>query len=485
VEAINLRLHRKQTLAYETPATELLYGGAAYSGKSHLMRAAAICWAHAVPGLQIYLFRRKFPDLYKNHMEGPTSFPVLLAPWVDAGYASINDSKHVISIGPHSKIHLCHCQHEKNRFDYQGAEMHVLMVDELTHFSKTIYAYLRGRVRLGGLALPDRWKGFFPRILNGSNPGGLGHNWVKADFVDPEPANTVWRAARSDGGMLRQFIPARMEDNPTVKESDEDYDAKLEGLGDPELVRAMRDGDWNIAAGGMFDDLFNRSVELPTGQIVKGVDVIFQPAFDIPPSWFINRTHDWGDSKPFCSLWHAESNGEVVMVNGEQRTWPRGHLFTFAEDYGWNKVPNVGINLTAPEIARRGIDIETELAIRGRVAPGPGDIPDLINGTSPRDQYARVGLPFTAPDKRPGSRVAGWARLRQLMAASLKQPQVEPGITIFTRCHNVKRTLASLPRDERKREDVATDSEDHAADALRYRATEHIHVGGTSRITWG
>ncbi len=128
-------------------ATEILYGGAAGGGKSHLLRVAAICWCLLIPGIQIYIFRRTFPDLFANHMEGPSSFPEMLAPLINEKKAKINLSGPTITIGK-SKIFLNHCQHENSVFQYQGAEMHVLMIDELTHFSEFIYRYLRGRVRL-------------------------------------------------------------------------------------------------------------------------------------------------------------------------------------------------------------------------------------------------------------------------------------------------------------------------------------------------
>ena len=140
---IELELHPKQGIAFTTPATEVLYGGAAGGGKSYLMRAAALAWATAIPGLQIYLFRRKHPELAKNHLEEPKGFRALLAPWAANGAAELVDKQ--IRFAHGSRIHLCHCQHEKDRFDFQGAEIHVLLVDELTHFTQTIYRFLRGR----------------------------------------------------------------------------------------------------------------------------------------------------------------------------------------------------------------------------------------------------------------------------------------------------------------------------------------------------
>ena len=83
-----------------------------------------------------------------------------------------------------AKIYLCHCKDEKDIYKYQGAEIHVLLIDELTHFTETMYRFLRNRVRMVGIAVPDQYAGRFPRILCGANPGNIGHLWVKATFVE-------------------------------------------------------------------------------------------------------------------------------------------------------------------------------------------------------------------------------------------------------------------------------------------------------------
>ncbi|WP_249370192.1 phage terminase large subunit, partial [Actinomyces sp. 186855] len=120
----------------------------------------------------------------------------------------INYSKNFIEFWNGAKIHLCHLQHEKDVIKYQGAEIHVLLMDELTHFSSSMYRYLRGRLRLGGLVVPTAMKGLFPRILCGSNPGGPGHNWVKASFVDNAPPLAITQMDKKEGGLKRQYIPA-------------------------------------------------------------------------------------------------------------------------------------------------------------------------------------------------------------------------------------------------------------------------------------
>jgi hypothetical protein len=102
-----------------------------------------------------------------------------------------------------SKIHLCHCKDEADRFQYQGAEIHVLLIDELTHFTEVIYRFLRSRVRAVGLNLAAKFLRKFPCILCGSNPGNVGHEWVKRFWIDNAVDLQIRNMPEIEGGMLR------------------------------------------------------------------------------------------------------------------------------------------------------------------------------------------------------------------------------------------------------------------------------------------
>jgi hypothetical protein len=455
---LNLSLHAKQGVAFTTTATEILYGGAAGGGKSHLMRVAAIAWCHAVPGLQVYIFRRTLPDLKLNHLSGPTSLPELLAPWIDARYVRFNENDHVFKFANGSAIHLCHCQHEKDVRKYQGAEIHVLMIDELTHFSEAMYRYLRGRARLGGLKLPPQYAGLFPRVLCGSNPGGIGHNWVKRTYIDFAPEGVIARQAKEEGGMLRQFIRAMLIDNPTMEG---DYQDKLSGLGDPALVKAMLEGDWNIVSGGMFDDLWNARIH------------VIKP-FAIPKNWRIDRSFDWGSSAPFSVGWWAEANGEdVILPDGRRLCFPKGTLFRIAEWYGWSGKDNEGCKMTAATIAKGIKEREKSLGFADRVRPGPADtqIYTKVNANCIADDMAAEKVTWTMADKGPGSRVNGCEIVRQRLEASLAVPMEKPGLFVFESCRHFVRTVPVLPRAANNNDDVDSDAEDHVFDETRYRVT--------------
>lgn len=470
------RLHLKQGTALTSTATEILYGGAAGGGKSHLMRVAAITWCRAIPGLQVYIFRRTFPDLFKNHMEGPSGFPTLLADWVRDKHCRIlygNEPK--IEFANGSKIHLCHCAMPKHVYNYQGAEIHVLMIDELTQWLAPMYYFLRGRVRLGGLKIPEGYRGLFPRILAGANPGGIGHSWVKIDFIDKSPALEMTKMPAIDGGMLRQYIPARLDDNPTLLDNDPEYEQRLQGLGDPALVKAMREGDWDIVSGGMIDDLWKRDIH------------VIKP-FQIPASWRIDRAFDWGSSKPFSVGWWAESDGsDVVMADGTRRSTRRGDLYRIAEWYGWNNKANEGLRMLAKDVAKGIIEREKAMGFHERVKPGPADsaIYDEENGNCIAKDMEREGVKWTKADKSPGSRKHGWEALRKRLAAA-RQPSAErddPGLWVFNTCTQFIRTVPVLPRDDKKPDDVNTDAEDHVADEARYRIYTPRRVATTTPIT--
>lgn len=461
---INLSLHRRQTQAFLSPATEILYGGAAGGGKSHLMRAVAILLCTEISGLQVYLFRRLSDDLYKNHMEGAGGFLAVLAPWFEAKRVKYNGSKNYLEFWNGSKIWLSHCQHEKDMMKYQGPEIHVLLIDELTHFSEKIYRFLRGRCRLGGLEIPEKYKNKLPLILAGSNPGGVGHNWVKRMFVDNADAMECVRMSKAEGGLVRQFIPALLEDNPTLLENDPDYEDRLEGLGDETLVKAMRAGDWNIVSGGALDDVWSDQLKLPR--------------FKIPKSWRVDRSFDWGSTHPFSVGWWAEADGTEVELDTGVFCPPKGSLIRIHEWYGCKKLgTNEGLKLSATEIAEGIVEREESLLKEGWIETkplaGPADnqIRNVVEKDVPtiEQKMAAAGVRWKKSDKSPGSRVNGLELLRDRMKEAKKDMPESPAIYFMSHCRAAISTLPTLPRDEKKPTDVDTAAEDHAYDEIRYR----------------
>ena len=480
---VDVYLHPKQTIAYESLATEILFGGAAGGGKSHLMRCAAIRYCHAIPNLQVYLFRRLSDDLEKNHMEGPTGFPAMLAAWVEAKICRITYHPTKIRFWNNAVIHLSHCQYEKDTTKYQGAEMHLLLIDELTHFTDMIYRYLRGRNRLGGLVLPEQFKGLFPRIICGTNPSGIGHNWVKNTFVDSAAPFEITKQSKSEGGMLRQYIPSKLEDNPTMMINDPDYEDKLSGLGAAHLVKALRDGDWNIISGGAMDDVWTEKNILPQ--------------FVIPHNWRIDRAFDWGSAHPFAVGWFAEADGTevIIKVNGQKdRVFcpPRGSLIQIAEWYGGKHITSSeGIKMGSRDIAKGVLERERELRdserIQTRVNSGPADnqIDNVIDSSTPTiaKEMSDVGVDWTKSDKSAGSRKIGLDLMRQMIKSASNSTENVAGLWFMENCRSSIAQLPVLPRDLKNIEDVDTKAVDHVYDMIRYRVLSAQQTMAQQRIS--
>ncbi len=438
---------------------------------SHLMRVAAIIWASQIPGVQIYFFRRQFVDLEANHLNGPSSFPVLLGPLIKSGHCTWNKSKYQFQFYNGSSIKLAHVQKESDVQNYLGAEIHILIIDELSQFTPQIYRFLRSRLRMVGVKVPPHVKGKFPKILCGSNPGGPAHSFMKMQWISPAAPEQIWRAPDDDGGLHRQFIPAKVTDNPALLEQDPQYINRLRGLGDPALVKAYLEGSFDIVSGGMFDDLWSNTVH------------VLEP-FPIPKRWTVDRSFDWGSSRPFSVNWYAESDGSAVtLADGRERHFPLGTVIQIGEWYGWNGKPNEGLRFTPSQVAEGIVAIENQLD--RKIIPGPADssIFDLdAYGTSIASTMASNGVEWTRADKSPGSRTSGWTLIRERLRNSLASPMELPGFFVFRNCSNMIRLLPEAVRADNNPEDLNPNFEDHCLDALRYRLQVGSSVLKKSRL---
>lgn len=456
---ININLHEKQTIAYESKATEILYGGAAGGGKSHLMRVAAIIWCAMVSGLQVYLFRRITKDLVKNHVEGTNGFRALLQPWIKFNFASIVDKE--IRFWNGSKIYLCHCEHEKNMYDFDGAEIHVLLIDELTHFTEKIYRFLRGRVRAVGLPeLSDQLKGLFPRIICGTNPGNIGHLWVKKTFIDGCEPLEIRKMENEEGGMSRQFIPALLEDNPSMLQDDPTYEAKLQGLGSKALVEAKRYGNWDIIEGAYFD-CWNKK-----RHVVK--------PFEIPKHWLKFMSFDWGSAKPFSVGWYTVSDGHETK---DGKFIPSGAVIKYREWYGCKPgKTDEGIKMTVEQVSDGILKRQNGEKITYSIADPAIFAED--GGPSMSSRFNKKGVYFRrAKNKRTSKEgvVGGWDQMRDRLNGEIVEWEDEdtpiygrPMIYFFSTCYDSIRTIPALQHDKNNPEDLDTNMEDHAADECRY-----------------
>lgn len=323
-------------------------------------------------------------------------------------------------------------------------------IDELTHFSEYQYRFLRSRVRIAGLTVPEKYAGRLPRIETASNPGSVGHAWVKRTFVSPRPAMEIWRAPPEEGGMLRQFIPAKLQDNPYLMLEDPTYADRLRGMGTDDLVRAILEGDWDIIAGQAFEKL-RRDIHL------------IEP-FEVPEDWLVFGSFDWGSARPFSFGMWAVSNGEDLP---DGRRYPRGAIIRFNEWYGWNGKPNEGLRMEASEVARGCLKRCGDRRLAYCIADS--SMWKVESGPSIAETFNSQGLTLRPAPKGPGSRHSGYVEVRGRIAGEEEGPM----LYATKNCHDgFWRTMPDLVMDAHayglKSEQIDTNQEDHVSDEVMY-----------------
>lgn len=242
--------HPKQAEFLAIDTLEALYGGAAGGGKSDALLMDGLEYVH-IPGYSALILRRTFEDLAKPDALIPRS-----KEWLMATDAKWNDQRHQWLFPSGATLSFGYLQHEDDKYHYQGAAYQFVGWDELTQFSETQYTYLFSRCRRPSDLSPNAALAAVPlRIRSASNPGGVGHDWVKQRFkIDREGGHDP----------DRPFIPARLEDNPSLDA--ETYERSLAVL-DLVTRRQLRYGDWDIGAtGNVFDRTWWRFYDdLPDG----------------------------------------------------------------------------------------------------------------------------------------------------------------------------------------------------------------------------
>lgn len=433
-----------QTKALQSNAYETLYGGARGGGKTD----AGIVWL-----IKPYLLtntRARSLVIRKNADD--------LADWLDRamfyyqGYGARMAGKPAVIRFPSGyKIRTGHLKDEQAYTKYQGQEYQRIVIEELTQIPfENYYIKLLGSCR-------STIDGLDARMFCTTNPGGIGHGWVLNRFKTEhiEIYNQKWMGM--DTGRSRMFIPAKVEDNPTLMEKDPGYVAYLEGLKhtDPDLYKAWRWGRWDVFAGQFFKE-FN-----PAKHVIQP----FTPRWLDKKYTFIGGL-DWGRAEPFACLLSL-----VFRVdNPGMKSFYR--VITFQEFYGTDKSPrdwSEEIISKLPKVDIKGngqlksvlelfqwIQADTQIF-------NPGN----DNSISIKDQFAAAYEPFQWLLK-PASkeRIGGWENLHNWLSIA---PDGLPYWLITQDCYNLIRTLPQLVHDEVNKEDVDTEGEDHAPDAVRYQ----------------
>lgn len=419
---------------------EALYGGAAGGGKSDCALVEALRQVH-IPHYRGLILRKTYPQLSELI---DRSREIYLAAFPKAKY---NDTKHCWTFPGGAKIYFGAMQYTKDRTNYQGKRYDYIDFDELTHFTWDEYSYLFSRNRPNG-------PGTRCYIRAQTNPGGIGHGWVKERFITPaKPMETIWENVEiryPDGRTeikkkSRIFVPSTIFDNKILMENDPEYIARLASL--PEKERnALLYGDWDSFAGQVFTEWRNN----PDGYESRRGTHVISP-FRVPDSWKIYRGFDFGYSRPFAVGWYAIDHD--------------GRMYRIRELYGCTGTPNEGVRWEPSEIARKIAEIEKEdINLKGKRIHGIADpsIFEESRGESIAAMMERERIYFERGDN---TRIAGKMQLHNRLAFD------EGGIPmlyVFNTCKHFIRTIPELVYDETDVEDIDTDGEDHIYDECRY-----------------
>jgi hypothetical protein len=282
---------------------------------------------------------------------------------------------------------------------------------------------------------------------NTTNPDGPGRRWVKERFIDRTPQDkTLFIPVENFHGEVlayrtRKWLHSSIFDNKALMESDPSYVASLASL-EPRLRAVWFEGSWDFNDNMAFDE-FDRRIHTCD-------------PFEIPPSWYRFRACDWGygrDSLAVC-LWFAVD--------------PEKTLYVYREFVANGDVP-VEKKLNAPSFARRVLQLEQGESVKfgvidGSTAGDGGKRSGL--GPTSYDMMLQAGCKWNIADRGAGSRKHGKQLVHHYL--SFDHEIGRPRIIIFNNCVQLIKELSSLPVDKNDTDDVDSNAEDHAYDALRY-----------------
>lgn len=411
---MEISITKKQQAFIDSQAFETLFGGAAGGGKSYGQLVDGLLYALKYPKSKQIIFRSTFADLEKSLIRTSMNlYPLSIA--------NYNDSKHTWKFKNGSIIDFGYIQYEKDVYQYQSAEYDVIRFDELTHFTEFMYTYMISRCR-GANPYP---KG----IKSSTNPGGVGHNWVKERFIDIGAPNVIHTCKLETGETTtRIFIPSLVQDNKFMLTYDPDYIKRLDALPEKER-KALKYGNWDIFDGQFFTE-FDRNIH------------VIEP-FVIPKDWYVYFVMDYGLDK-LAGYWIA------IDYNN--------NAYVFREVYQSNLLVSQ---------ARDKIKEMTNEDVYMHLAP-----PDLWNrhketGKSTADIFAEGNVTLY---KTNNDRIQGWLQMKEW----LKPYKDEQGCTtaklkIFNTCKNLIRCLPQVQHDAKRVGDIANEPHEltHSVDAIR------------------
>lgn len=347
-----------------------------------------------------------------------------------------------------------HLNDEQAYTKYQGHEYQRILIEEINQI-KTEEMYLRLVASCRSTVAETTYYGktytrIKPKVFATTNPGNVGHAWVRARFVSPAEPNTVF--IDPETGLDRIFIPSSIDDNPTLIENDPNYVKQLDALKktNEALYRAWRFGDWDVFAGQAFRE-FKRETHV--------IDKI------IPKEEFTHLLSiDWGYGEK--SAFAAYLNAIIpCSIDGEKFN----RVVTYWEWYGNLRSPDDWAEIIYRDCVNMGVRPRygyTDPAMHNTQTDGSVSIADIM-----QKKWKKLSKKNWCILKRGtssngrNSRVAGVATVHNWLAMG---PNKIPYWVVTENCLNLIRTLPMLVYDDHNPDDINSDSDDHAFDSCKY-----------------
>jgi hypothetical protein len=324
-------------------------------------------------------------------------------------------------------------------------------------------------------------------MAGATNPGNIGHAWVKALWVDKVAPAGFERPELYDTSEY-EFVRARIEDNP-IYANDVNYKKTLAALPD-RLRRAFLEGDWSVLEGQYFD-LFEVGRHTARAESLR--------LEEWAPRWI---SIDWGFKHPSAVYWHGASQepgnlpGSLRSVAGapnysaEEKA---GHSGPFGSAQG-RRDDSLGNgdngrrivtyrefvkNELSPRMLGQAIVERTQRERIREIYLSPDAFAKRTSEASIAEQLGDVleqnGLPRPVPAN--DDRIGGWQLMYQLLERDAWM--------IADSCPRLIECLPLLVRDDRRVEDVRKMDGDDTADAARYGLVPGVRYAGVGASAVG
>jgi hypothetical protein len=390
-----------------------LFGGSAGPGKSYWLRwypiRQMIRWGNKynLRGIHGALFSQDYTTLKDRQL---SKMEVEFPRWLGTIATTKTDGL-AFTLKPEFGGHVLALRNLDDPSKYLSSEFAIIAIEELTENLLEVFQKIRGRKRWTGI--PD------PKLIAATNPGGVGHAWVKKIWIDRDFTGEDFEnlAPYADQFVYVKALPS---DNPNLAAS---YLQTLDSL--PEKLRkAYRDGNWDVFEGQYFTE-WDRDKHV--------VDGAGKFPFGIPNSWPKYRSIDPSGRTGVTSChWYAtDTQGDVwcykeYYATGKDHDQHAEDIRTMSEDKdGVSEVYNYTI-IDGAAFAKAGYS-ETVTEIYER--------------------HGVIGLVAAAKE-----RVVGWNAVHQFLRWTDRVP---PKLHIFDTCPMMIKTIPLAIHDELHPDDVS------------------------------